>query len=100
MNENNEHIITANLRTPLNEAAKKRLAASDALQDEDIDYSDIPPLSGEWLAEAAARPRRAGKKPVNIRLDEDIVEFFKREDAHYQSRINAVLRCYVDNARR
>lgn len=95
MNENNV-FITANSDTLLSEESKARLAALD---DRPIDYSDIPPLSDEWLAEAAAQRRTRTKKPVSIRLDADIIEFFKKEDVHYQSRINSVLRGYVDAAR-
>lgn len=95
MNEN-AVFITANSDTPLSEESKARLAALD---DRPIDYSDIPPLSDEWLAEAAAQRKARTKKPVSIRLDEDIIEFFKKEDVHYQSRINAVLRGYVDAMR-
>lgn len=95
MNENNV-FITANSDTPLSEESKARLAALD---DRPIDYSDIPPLSDEWLAEAAAQRKARTKKPVSIRLDPDIIEFFKKEDVHYQSRINAVLRGYVDAMR-
>jgi len=34
------------------------------------------------------------KKPVTIRLDADVVRFFKREP-RYQTKINAVLRSYM-----
>ena len=35
------------------------------------------------------------KKRITIRLDEDIVEYFKREGDGYQSRINDVLKTFV-----
>jgi uncharacterized protein (DUF4415 family) len=37
------------------------------------------------------------KKPVSIRLDADIIDFFKAQGAGYQTRINAVLRHYVEH---
>lgn len=36
------------------------------------------------------------KKPISIRLDEDVLDFFKREGSGYQRRINAVLRSYME----
>lgn len=35
------------------------------------------------------------KEPISIRLDDDILSFFRAEGKGYQSRINAVLRAYV-----
>jgi uncharacterized protein (DUF4415 family) len=35
------------------------------------------------------------KKPVYIRLDEDIIDFFKGHGSGYQARINAVLKAYM-----
>ena len=35
------------------------------------------------------------KQAISIRLDEDLIEFFKAEGPGYQRRINAVLRGYV-----
>ena len=36
------------------------------------------------------------KQAISIRLDTDVLEFFKDEGPGYQSRINAVLRSYMD----
>ena len=36
------------------------------------------------------------KKPVSIRLDADVLEFFKAQGKGYQTRINAVLRAYME----
>lgn len=68
MNENSE-IITVDLNKPLGAEALARLSALDSRP---IDYSDIPPLSDEWLQELAHRPRPMNKKTVNIRVLEDI----------------------------
>ena len=37
----------------------------------------------------------AKKKAISIRLDEDVLDFFKREGGGYQRRMNAVLRSYM-----
>lgn len=40
------------------------------------------------------------KKPVSIRVDTDILDFFKEGGRGYQTRINSVLRSYVDAQKR
>ncbi len=47
----------------------------------------------DWTAQVE-EPR--GKKAVSIRLDEDVLEFFKGEGKGYQTRMNAVLRAYMN----
>jgi uncharacterized protein (DUF4415 family) len=65
------------------------------MKDEDIDYSDIPPLDVNFFKEAHVRwPEK--KKQVTLRIDPDVIEFFKKQGKGYQSMINAVLRKYVE----
>lgn len=65
------------------------------MRDEDIDYTDIPPLRDDFFKEAVVRwPEQ--KKQITLRIDSDIVAFFKKKGKGYQSMINAVLRKYVD----
>ena len=47
-----------------------------------------------WLTSVVAGPAEA-KIPVNIRLDADIVRFFRAGGAGYQTRINDVLKTFV-----
>ncbi|WP_409518560.1 BrnA antitoxin family protein [Methylobacterium sp. PvR107] len=54
---------------------------------------DAAPLDIDWSrAEVTVTPR---KVPVSIRLDADVLGYFKHQGAGYQSPINAVLRSYV-----
>ncbi len=65
------------------------------MKDEEIDYSDIPPLDANFFKEAHVRwPEK--KKQVTLRIDPDVIEFFKKQGKGYQSMINAVLRKYVE----
>jgi uncharacterized protein (DUF4415 family) len=66
------------------------------MPDEDIDTSDIPEMTDEQWANAR-RLTRPLKQPVTIRLDADVVEWFKRHagDGPYQTEINRVLRKHV-----
>jgi uncharacterized protein (DUF4415 family) len=47
----------------------------------------------DWSNAVVVLPSR--KKAISIRVDEDVLDFFKKEGAGYQRRINAVLRSYV-----
>jgi len=39
------------------------------------------------------------KKQITLRIDADVIDFFQHTGRRYQTRINAVLRSYVDAAR-
>ena len=72
---------------------KARLAALAALSDEQIDTSDIPPLPDTGWVKAVEMPHR--KQQITLRIDADVLDFFKHGGNRYQTRINAVLRSYV-----
>ncbi len=65
-----------------------------AMKESEIDYSEIPPLEEDFFKKAVVWP--GPKKQVTLRLDPDILEFFRSQGRGYQSRINAVLRKYVE----
>jgi uncharacterized protein (DUF4415 family) len=69
----------------------RRLAA---LPDNEIDFSDIPEITGEPLPQRGLFYRPI-KKPVTIRLDADVIDYFKRQGGLYQRAINDVLRNHV-----
>ena len=49
----------------------------------------------EWDWSKAVMVRAPVKKAVSVRLDQDVIDFFKAEGRGYQTRINAVLRSYM-----
>ncbi|MEO1151480.1 MAG: BrnA antitoxin family protein [Pseudomonadota bacterium] len=66
-----------------------------AMSDTDIDYSDIPELDEDiWKKAKVVEPR--AKKAVTIRYDHDVLEWFKAQGKGYQTRMNAVLRAYIE----
>lgn len=75
-------------------------ARVDALTDEDIeramrddpDWADL--IDVDWSKAKIVIPR--AKKAISIRLDEDIVDFFQATGKGYQTRINAVLRHFMN----
>jgi uncharacterized protein (DUF4415 family) len=48
----------------------------------------------EWATTELPMPRR--KQHTNLRLDADLLAFFRKQGRGYQTKINAVLRSYVD----
>src|SRR6185312_7996355 len=52
----------------------------------------------EWATTELPMPRR--KEHTNLRIDADVLAFFRGRGRGYQTRINAVLRSYVDEVRR
>ncbi len=76
--------------------SKKRLEEIAAIPDDQIDYSDIAELGPEFWKDAnVVFP--AAKKAVTIRLDGDVLDWFKKGGKGYQSRMNAVLRSYMES---
>lgn len=59
------------------------------------DDPDTYLLDGEWFENAVFVNPSAEKEQISIRLDSDILEFFRAGGTGYQSRINKVLREYV-----
>jgi uncharacterized protein (DUF4415 family) len=73
-------------------------ARFDKLTDEDIaraaaDDPDAAPLDIDWSESILVIPSK--KKAISIRIDEDVLDFFKRDGDGYQGRMNAVLRSYM-----
>jgi uncharacterized protein (DUF4415 family) len=79
-------------------ASKRRRTNWKRLQkmtDREINYSDIPATDAKfWEKAQVLMP--PSKTHLSLRLDEDVVQWFKRKGTGYQTRINAVLRSYVE----
>jgi len=67
----------------------------DSLSDRDIDYSDIPELDKDFF-KSATLVLPEPKTTVTIRLDQRVLEWFKAKGPGYQTRINALLRAYME----
>lgn len=68
------------------------------MTDEAIEASikDDPDWSDDWNWGDAVLVVPPKKKAISIRVDEDVLNYFKNEGAGYQRRINAVLRSYME----
>jgi len=74
-------------------SGKTDWARLDAMTDAEIDTSDIPELGADFFARAELR--NPPKQPVTLRLDADVLDWFKGQGQGYQSRINKLLRLYM-----
>jgi len=71
----------------------------DAMTDEEIDTSDIPPITPEMFAKAVVRQglkTKDNKTQLTIRVDKDVLTWFKARGRGYQTQINALMRAYME----
>lgn len=66
----------------------------DAMKDEDIDTSDIPELGEAFFKNAVFWP--GVKNQITLRLDPDVLSFFRKHGRGYQTVINGVPRKYME----
>ena len=74
----------------------------DALRDSDIDLTDIPEVTPESFAKAIFRrglQTDPGKEQITLRLDADVLAWFRSQGKGYQTQINALLRAYMTASR-
>lgn len=62
-----------------------------AKKDEDIDFSDAPPVL-DWSKAEIGKFYRPRKQPVTMRLDSDVIEWLKADGPGYQTKANWLLR--------
>jgi len=71
----------------------------DKMTDEEIDLTDIPEIDPRDFAKAMARQ---GLKPtvrktqITLRIDSDVIRWFKSQGRGYQTRINELLRAFME----
>ncbi len=71
----------------------EEIRALQALPDEAIDYSDIPATTPEqWQQAQVGQFYRPIKQQLTLRIDSDVVAWFKAQGKGYQTRINELLR--------
>jgi uncharacterized protein (DUF4415 family) len=64
------------------------------LEAKPIDYSDIPELPDDFWTRHPVK--RENKRLVTLRLDADVLAFFRKHGRRYQTQMNAVLRTYME----
>lgn len=86
-------------KKPISPQSRTDWARVQQLRDADIDFSDIPEIPPERFAKALVR---SGLKPVprkaqlTLRIDSDVLSWFRRQGNRYQTRINSILKAYKE----
>jgi uncharacterized protein (DUF4415 family) len=99
-----EKNITIVSRDAPRRKGKTDWARVDALTDEEIEASIANDPDWEefkdidWSKAVLVIPPK--KKAISIRVDEDVLDYFRKEGAGYQRRMNAVLRSYMQQKRK
>ena len=74
-------------------------AALDAMTDEDIAHAaaedpDVTPVDADWTQARSVLP--PGKESVTLRVDRDVLAWFRASGKGFHTRMNAVLRAYME----
>ena len=80
---------------PSKKRSKTDLNKVKVQSDSDIDTSEIPALDPDFFKSAILR-MPCKKASITVRLDSDVLEWFRNQGKGYQTRINAVLRTYME----
>ena len=72
----------------------EQIANMKQKEDKDIDFSDIPEIL-DWSGAVRGKFYRPVKKHVTLRLDADVLEWFRHKHPKYQTAINTALREYI-----
>lgn len=79
---------------PLSAELAAEIAALEARAGE-IDTSDMPEVK-DWSGAKRGLFFKPLKQALSLRVDADVVDWFKKTGEGYQTRMNAALRAYVD----
>jgi uncharacterized protein (DUF4415 family) len=77
----------------MNKTSKTDWKRLENMKDHEIDTSDIAELGDAFFRNAELRVPL--KQVVTLRLDTDVLEWFKQQGQGYQTRINQLLRLYM-----
>jgi uncharacterized protein (DUF4415 family) len=83
-------------RNDLNSTSRTNWAALESRSEENIDYSDIPPLTDEFFERATLRIP-ANQAQDLVQLDPDVKQWFQAQGEQYKTLINNVLRQYIES---
>jgi uncharacterized protein (DUF4415 family) len=82
----------------LNNISQTDWAALEAMTDEEIDYSEIPPLAEAFFENATLRIPASQVRSL-IQLDTEVAQWYQSQEADYKALIHSVLRRYMEDSR-
>src|SRR6266567_1827269 len=83
----------------LTKEQKRDIRVIAAKRDEDIDFSDAPPVL-DWSGAEIGKFYRPTKQPVTMRLDSDVIAWLKADGRGYQTKTNWLLRQAMNHFRK
>jgi uncharacterized protein (DUF4415 family) len=81
------------------EKQSKEIRRLTKMADEDIDTSELPEVD-DFTDAVRGRFYRPVKQQITLRLDADLLAWFRSQGGKYQTRINAALREYMESHRK
>ena len=81
---------------PLTPELQAELDALAAMPDSQIDTAEMPPIA-DWTHAVRGPFYRPIKRSLSLRVDADVVDWFRRQGQGYQTRMNLALREYVES---
>ncbi|SIT68419.1 Uncharacterized conserved protein, DUF4415 family [Ectothiorhodosinus mongolicus] len=88
------HLPTVMTNKITKQQADELRALMDKSED-DIDTKEQPEIT-DWTGAERGKFYRPIKQQVTLRLDADLLAWFKSRGSHYQTRINAALRQFIE----
>jgi uncharacterized protein (DUF4415 family) len=97
-----KNVVHTKGRPKLTAEMRRQLDALEAMPDENIDFSDIPEMTEEDTRRThyVGLHYRPNKESVTIRLDADMIDWFKSQGRGWQTKMNWVLRLYFASHRK
>jgi uncharacterized protein (DUF4415 family) len=80
----------------MSNTSKTDWARIDAMSDDDIDTSDIPPLTDEFFSNAKLRMPSSSSATVSIRVDPETLAWFQSQGEEAERHMAAALRIYAE----
>ena len=84
---------------PLTPQLQAELDALARMPENQIDTAEMPPAE-DWSNAVRGALFRPIKRPLSLRIDADIIDWFQRQGSGYQTRMNTALREYVERHRK
>lgn len=82
----------------VSDSSREELASLSLKSDSEIDFSDIPETTEkDWMNAERGRFYKPIKRQLTVTLDDDVLEWLKRQGGDYHSRVNEVLRSAMLN---
>lgn len=80
----------------MNNTSRTDWARIDAMSDDEIDTSDIPPLTDEFFSKATLRMPSSPLSTVAIRIDPETLAWFQSKGEEAEQHMAAALRIYAE----